>query len=533
MLGRQTLTPQYWTESLKITDDDIEALFSIMLENEMPLDGREMTRLFVERRVRLEDDVWRERLSDGELFQPSASYDVGQKLVFPALSFALGEVVGARAGANPDQGNFTVIQVEFDDGNTREFASELQVPHKLSVDSNGEDEADSSAVQLIEEVDLDTILDEHGVAIRKQLEARLVEFDDVAYAAGLWFVTSLLPDIDQGHTNLAEALLDMQGGGPLAAEDMLPILDLPQEINQKLQAFALNYALYNDSRFDEVGPAGLVKWYLRNLEPDEVKQTPELLTYDPVNYNMDLLSDDEVDLEIEIADELSMLPSVSKSPTEVTLRLIYPHRRSGTLPLTPELSALFPTAYEAEHILITFVDEATDEEYTGWVVRRGRYVCGLERYYRKHQLPIGVIIKVKATDDPGRFLLSVDTYRPRTEWVTLLHPRNGQVVFETQQRGIGAAYDELMVIGADDLDGLDALWQDPSRKRRNLVEVVRELLPELARLNPQGAVHFKTLYSAVNMVRRCPPGPILAALEAQLEFVPVGGHYWRYESDAK
>lgn len=532
MLGRQTLTPQYWTESLKITDADIESLFSIMLESEMPLDGRQMTRLFVERRIREEDEVWRDRLADGELFQPSAQYEVGQKLVFPALSFSLGEVVGVRPGANPDQGEFNVIQVEFDDGLTREFASELNVPHSLNLEANGEAEADTSAVQLLEDVDIDAILNEHGAEIRKQLEVRLSTFEDVAYAAGLWFVQSLLPDIDQGHTNLAEALLDMQSGGPLSAEDMLPILDLPQEINHKLQAFALNYALYNDQRFDEVGPAGLVCWYLRNLEPEEVKQTPERLNYKPVNYNLDLLSDDEIDLELEIADELSELPAVSTSPDEITLRLIYPHRRSGTLPLTPHLSAMFPTAYEADHILITFVDEATGDEYTGWVVRRGRYVCGLDRYYRKYQLPIGVIIKVKATDDPGRFMLAVDTYRPRTEWVTLLHPRNGKVVFETQQRGIGAAYDELMVLGADDLDGLDALWNDPARQRRSLVETVRELLPELARLNPQGAVHFKTLYSAVNMVRRCPPGPIFAALEAQMEFVPVGGHYWRYDNES-
>ncbi|MBN2471736.1 MAG: hypothetical protein JXN59_13525, partial [Anaerolineae bacterium] len=385
---------------------------------------------------------------------------------------------------------------------------------------------------LLDAVDIDAILDEHGDALRKRLEERLSTIDDVAYAAGLWFLKSLLPDVGQAHTNLAEALLDMEGGGPLAAEDILPVLDLPQEINRKLQAFALNYALYNDRRFDEVGPAGRVVWYLHSMEPDEVKETPYRLLYEPVPFNMDLITDEQLDLVVEIADELSALPPVKRPPDEVTLKLIYPHRRSGTLPLTPALSAMFPTAYEAEHILITFIDEEVDEEYTGWVVRSGRYVCGLERFYRKNRLPIGAIITIEPTDDPGRFVIDFEGYKPRTEWVTLLLPQNKRMAFETQQRAIGATYDELMVLGADDLESLDAIWQDVKAPRRSLIETIREILPELARLNPQGAVHFKTLYSAVNMVRRCPPEPILAALEAQPEFEPVGGHYWRYNAEA-
>jgi len=42
-------------------------------------------------------------------------------------------------------------------------------------------------------------------------------------------------------------------------------------------------------------------------------------------------------------------------------------------------------------------------------------------------------------------------------------------------------------------------------------------------------VHAKTIYSAVNLLRRCPPGPILAELSARLAFVSVGGGYWRFD----
>ncbi len=84
-----------------------------------------------------------------------------------------------------------------------------------------------------------------------------------------------------------------------------------------------------------------------------------------------------------------------------------------------------------------------------------------------------------------------------------------------------------MILGADDLKGVDALWQPTEQPTQDLVETMREMMVELSRLNPQHTVHAKTLYSAVNVVRRCPPGPIFATLVARPEFEHVGGPYWR------
>ena len=49
------------------------------------------------------------------------------------------------------------------------------------------------------------------------------------------------------------------------------------EVNRALQIFSLNYALFNDERFDEVGPAGEVLWFLNRLEPAEVISTPAVV----------------------------------------------------------------------------------------------------------------------------------------------------------------------------------------------------------------------------------------------------------------
>ncbi len=47
-------------------------------------------------------------------------------------------------------------------------------------------------------------------------------------------------------------------------------------------------------------------------------------------------------------------------------------------------------------------------------------------------------------------------------------------------------------------------------------------MPELTKLNPNGTVHAKSVYSAVNIVRRCPPGPIFHALISNPNFRDAG-----------
>jgi hypothetical protein len=54
-------------------------------------------------------------------------------------------------------------------------------------------------------------------------------------------------------------------------------------------------------------------------------------------------------------------------------------------------------------------------------------------------------------------------------------------------------------------------------------------MPELVKLSPQGTVHAKTIYSAVNVLRRTPPGPVFAQLSTEACFVSMGGGYWTFD----
>ena len=51
---------------------------------------------------------------------------------------------------------------------------------------------------------------------------------EFVWLAGKWFPRSLLVEINVGQLNIADAILDMNGGGPLPTEALLPELGLPR-----------------------------------------------------------------------------------------------------------------------------------------------------------------------------------------------------------------------------------------------------------------------------------------------------------------
>ena len=149
--------------------------------------------------------------------------------------------------------------------------------------------------------------------------------------AGRWFPRALLVDVNVGHLNLAEAVLDMSGGEPLATSALLKDVAMPDGVNPKLAEFSLNYALQDDKRFDEVGPAGQVLWCLYRLEPDGVRDVPSHLRYLEIEHDHSLLDPQMLTLENQLDDELSKMDvSGNTDVKEVTVSLIYPHLRAGT-----------------------------------------------------------------------------------------------------------------------------------------------------------------------------------------------------------
>jgi len=208
----------------------------------------------------------------------------------------------------------------------------------------------------------------------------------------------------------------MAGGGPLPTEALLKEIGLPVEVNPQLQVFSLNYALRKDERFDEVGPAGQVLWHLRRLEPDAVQAPPQRLV--PVITDTDVVLTPELSqLANEIEDEWTTDPLETAAIDDVQVILTFPHRRAGTLPLTPRLAALFPTAQVTERVRFTLVDSLNGERLAGWVVRPGRYVVGLAEWYDRIDMPVGGLLNVRRGERPDEIVLTASRRRPTREWV--------------------------------------------------------------------------------------------------------------------
>lgn len=522
MLHRRTQTAEYWAEHFQLEDSDIEHLYSVLLEAEMPLSVDEMALALVRYRVQMEDDELARKAKPKEVYRPSETYEIGHEIAFPQFDQAVGRVVGMRPGANPDAGDFGVIHVEFEDGSDREFASGLSTGHLL----------DDLEESIEEEDDLllppEELFIEYGGAVVDELEARLDEHDDLVRLAGRWFPRSLLVDVNIGHLNLAEAVLDMAGGGPMTTHEILGQIGMLSDSNSRLAEFSMNYALQEDARFDEVGPAGQVLWYLVRMEPEEVRTPPERLAYEPIAYDPELLPPELRELELEIGDEHSDIPVPRRSvPQSVTVTLTYPHWRAGTLPLSPQLRRMFPTAYEAPRIRFTLFDPESDQEMPAWVVRPGGYVYGLSGWFEEHQIPVGAYLTVERTNTPGVVKITFTDRNPRKEWVRTAVVEDERLRFDNRQIVIGCEYDDLTIIAVESLEAIDDLWKLVARREMSLRQITLNAGSALASFNPQGNFHAKTLYSAVNLVRRCPPGPVFSELVGAAQFEHVGGPYWR------
>jgi len=514
-----SIQEDYW-ENFELQDDDIEFLYNNLLEAETPLTSQELVAALVEERIRRERlALEQQRTAGGDLYQPKGSYTDDQRLIFPALNWRRGRVAGVRPGKNPDLGAFQVIQVAFEDGEQREFASGLE-NHRLNEPQEVFQEEGS--------FDLKGILEAYSEILVESLEQDLETSPDFVRIAGRWFPQALLVGINVGHLNLAEAVLDMGGGGPLPTAALLEQIELSSDANPRLLEFSMDHALQEDPRFDEVGAAGDVLWFLRRLEPPEVLEPPVYLRYAGSEYDRSVLTKDMLALEKELDDELSPVESRSQHLNEGEVHLIFPHWRSGTLPLTARIRHLFPTAFESPRIRFMLVDGDTGEHIPGWVVREKRYVYGLKNWYAQRGLMPGSIIRVQRGSQPGEVILRTENRRSTREWIrTVLVGSDGGVVFAMLKQIVSATFEERMAIAVPDVEALEPVWQQTPRDQASFERVVGNMVRELAKLNPQSHVHASELYAAVNVVRRCPPGPILALLATRPGFAHVGDLHYR------
>ncbi|HNK64140.1 MAG TPA: hypothetical protein PKL78_11185 [Anaerolineales bacterium] len=517
-----SLPNDYW-QSLQVTPQDVENLHTYLFERETPLTARELAAELIETRIRSERQAAESKQKSlGRFYLPKDSYSAGEEIVFPALQWQRGTITSVRSGVNPAVDTFDVISVAMEDLSERMFAAGL-TSHLLN-DAPVERPEDDDVKPAV-------VIAEFGLSIEKKLEAAFNADDGLVKIAGRWFPRALLIDINQGQLNLAEAVLDMSGGEPLTTEALTRDIELPASVNPRLAEFSLNYALQDDERFDEVGPAGQVLWCLRRLEPDYVREVPAPLRYNEINHDRDLLTTQMKSLEAQLDDELTPEdPDAREEVSSVTITLIYPHLRAGTLPMSPRARKLFPTAYESPRVRFTLVDGKTKQRIPAWVVLDHGYVFGLREWYKAHQLIPGSLVQIRKGEQPGEVIVEAKLQRSSKDWVrTVMVGTDGGMVFAMLKQPITAEFNDRMVVHVPDFKALDPVWE----KRRPFEDLVLQVMRELSKSNPQGHVHAQELYAAVNLARRVPPAPIFALLASNKAFKHVGDLHFRLDEEVE
>lgn len=514
MIQRKTQTPEYW-QSFSLSTTDVEFLRTLLLDAERPLSTDEMARHLVTERIRREESELRAELTRGTIYQPQKQFAAGDKILFPQLDYRLGEVIDLRAGENPEYGEFEVISVNFGPGKRqRSFAAGLTAPHKLNADAPDILKPDTAFSP-------EAVITGAARDLPAQLAEALRADDTFANFEDRWLPRDLLTEVHIGHLNIAEAIIEMNASA-LDTATLQKELDLPKDIGEEIGAFSLQAALAADDRFDQVGASDERRWYLRRLEPAEALVTPELLRYTPDHHEAITLPPDLAQLAFQLDDEWSEGIEESaerRAAQTTTVTLTFPHAMSGTLPLGRRTRPLFPEGH-GERTMVTLVDGRWGNQFAGWVNHAGRYIAGLQGWMEKHKLPAGAYITLERRGD-DEVVVDFRPKRMRREWMRWAQiGEEGRADIQLRKQEIACEYDEQMVIGAEkseEVTKLRSLYSAAS-----LADLVFEVFTDLAGLS--GSVNAKTVYSAVNVIRRITPEPVFAALagDERLERLPDG-----------
>jgi hypothetical protein len=528
VIQRRTQTGTYWQQQFSVTSNDLSRVYDMILDKGTPLATADLTRAVIDYHCRREEESIQAELSKGSVYQPKSEYKVGEQIIFPAFDYALGTVVGSRPGRNPEYGQFTVIQVQVEgEDEVREFASSLEGEHKLDFDEGETDLLASGDLLSVPE-----LVERYGSFVEERLISALSNRNDFIAFGDKWFLRDLLLPISKGNRNIAEALIEIKSR-PLTTAEFLPDLDLPTEVSEEIQLLSLSCALDTDERFDNVGDSGREIWYLRRLTPEPVVKPPERLQLKVASYDRQAIDESLLLIEREIDDEGSgeEVLGASRPLYRTSLTLIYPHWRAGTLPLTVRTRGLFPTA-TTHHSPVVLIDGQSGDRMQGWVVHGSSFVYGVGDWYGRYKLPVGALIKLERTRDPRVITVDFEARRLKSLWVPVAAVQAGKLIFQMRKMAIACEYDEKMVIGEDNAGLIDRLWSEVAASGESLLQTMVRIMPALMKLSPQETVqtvHAKTIYSAVNVLRRSPPGPIFALLSTEPAFVAMGGGYWTFD----
>gem|GEM_PF-1738614 len=526
-----TLTLRYW-QDFELAPGDLEYLSELLIEEEAPLSVEDLARRLMQKRLDDEKAAWEEREAKGRVYQPREAYAEGDRLVFSALGDAAGTVVAVRPGRNPEYEPFQVIRVSMDgDGEVREFASNLSHPHALNFiqSDQGQDfTLDDLGVVAA------TLFNRYGRFVTPSLLAGLRESAEFVNFDDEWFLRGFLLPLEEGHLNLAEAVLDLAAGFS-GAQNILSVLEMPAETSQAVQMFSLNHALASDSqgRFKFAGTKWVTEWCL----PRVAESKPLRFERGPASISLDHVLDDVIEILPGTAAEPAPEGDVQTWSHVLTFydwywgHLPYDLRAKALLvePLLERQSCarlhLRPSA--GGDPLPVVVYYPSDRQWGWWGSAE------LRHFLESHELAPGATIKVRRTSPAD----AVGTYEidylsgPTSKMEMLDYEEGGKPVF--RRLSLKCQVDEEMSLPRARFSALEALSLLDETKRRETSLLLKTAFQRVGEklLRGLGIVHranFSDLHIATNIERPL-PATILEAVFRQdvypCFYIDVDGYY--------
>jgi precorrin-6B methylase 2 len=541
------LTEEYW-RSFALTAEELDYLHQLVLDAGIPQTEAFLAYDLVERRCEQEEAGVEEEAVEVLPYDPRQAYKVGQEIVVKAqhkgeIVYLRGTVTGRRNVWQADYGNFEALRVRIGEGGKatskeyvacakRGFEGWEPIPVEQVVGTDwdlGQTDEYIAPGEVFEQF--------QGYVLRqltKQLgaDARFIGFGHE------WFVPELLAPVSEDELTAAARRIE-QRGDPLPLHRLTRVPEMPQQNKEFVQQFSWNDALSRDPRFDNVGTVDTPLWFLRALEPPEAVEKPSRLAIPTVSYSRQYqyvhreLKDMERTIDDEGSEEEALLPVTAGRVPSVEFVLSFAHRVTGTVPLTSRIRRAFPQG-DGPRTRLTFIDGRSRERMPGWVMHEDRYAWGLREWYDENLIWAGAYIRLETTENPLEMVVDyIPLSQPKEEQVRVPRVVEGRLTFEWQTRTIPYKYDPLMLIAETRFEDMEALWLEAEKVGKPIFEVMCDVFPELAHLHPQGHVHARTLYSAVNLFRRCAPGTVFGTLSARPCFDSVGDGYWTYDPDLR
>ncbi|MGQ9584128.1 MAG: Eco57I restriction-modification methylase domain-containing protein [Anaerolineae bacterium] len=214
--------------------------------------------------------------------------------------------------------------------------------------------------------------------------------------------------------------------------------------------------------------------------------------------------------------------------------LTYQHIHEAFFPLSKDLAPAFPPGHDPLLVHITVLE---GEPLPCLVSREERVIKAVDvqefaNRFLGEGIPAGTYLWLERLGDFEYRVAPRPLPEERVVRCKLLSRKQGRLFVEEADIPMRYEGDPHLFKAELRFEDLEALFQEAKEEGLSIFDAMYKMFPELARLDPDGRVHWKDLFNAVFFrCRMCSPRSVVTELYTRPCFMPVGEGYFRLEPE--